>query len=156
MSDLTSWLSELGLNKYSDAFDEAEIDFAMLPDLTEDDLKELGLPIGPRRKIWRAISRLGQNLAALLPTKAETPGSAPEAPAPSDASTDDERRHLTVMFVDLVDSTGMAGGADPEDMREVITGYQNTVAGVVARHEGFVAKFMGDGVLCYFGCDYPE
>lgn len=151
LSDLTSWLSELGLSKYADAFDDAEIDFPMMADLTEGDLKELGLPIGPRRKIWGAISRLGQGGDATAPPTAQTTASTPEAPASSDASADAERRHLTVMFVDLVDSTGMAGAADPEDMREVITGYQNTVAGVVARHEGFVAKFMGDGVLCYFG-----
>jgi class 3 adenylate cyclase/ABC-type transport system involved in cytochrome c biogenesis ATPase subunit/tetratricopeptide (TPR) repeat protein len=148
LSDITSWLSDIGLRKYADAFDEAEIDFAMLADLTEGDLKELDLPVGPRRKIWGAISRLGQGGDAPAPIRAET-----HAPSdvPTDSSADAERRHLTVMFVDLVDSTGMASGADPEDMRDVITGYQNTVAGVIARHEGFVAKFMGDGVLCYFG-----
>lgn len=151
MSDLTTWLSELGLRKYAVAFDEAEIDFTTLPDLTENDLKELGLPIGPRRKVWGAISRLGQGGKADAPPMTQTNDATPEAVARSDASIDAERRHLTVMFVDLVNSTGMAGGADPEDMREVITGYQNTVAGVIARHEGFVAKFMGDGVLCYFG-----
>ena len=80
------------------------------------------------------------------------PASLPEAASPQQTSTSDaERRHLTVMFIDLVSSTEMAGRIDAEDMRNVITNYQNTVAGVVSRYEGFVAKFMGDGVLCYFG-----
>ena len=149
MTDITDWLAELGLDKYSPAFVEAEINYETLPDLAEEDLKELGLPLGPRRRVWGAIQRLRVS----QPTPYET---AAAIIAPSDVSapatqTDAERRHLTVMFVDLVGSTEMATRMDPEDMRHVITNYQNTVAGIVSRFEGFVAKFMGDGVLCYFG-----
>ena len=150
MTDIARWLAELGLEKYVPAFAEAEIDFADLPYLTDEDLKEVGLPVGPRRRVIEAVKRLG------------SPGLSAPGPASSDpvarvttelsaTPADAERRHLTVMFVDLVGSTEMASKFDPEDMRNVITGYQNTVAGVVARFEGFVAKFMGDGVLCYFG-----
>jgi len=140
LSDIVLWLTELGLEKHISAFLDAEIDFETLSDLEEDDLKELGLPLGPRRKVWGAIQRLEDANASSV-----------SQPSISISSSDAERRHLTVMFVDLVGSTEMAAGIDPEDMREIITGYQNTVAGVVARYDGFVAKFMGDGVLCYFG-----
>lgn len=150
MRDISSWLADLGLEKYVSVFAEAEIDFETLPELEEDDLKELGLPLGPRRKIWGAIKRLGAAPDAQAGQSAETDHLAPKKSDLAPAS-DAERRHLTVMFVDLVGSTQMAARIDAEDMRYVITGYQNTVAGVVSRYEGFVAKFMGDGVLCYFG-----
>lgn len=145
MRDIVDWLTELGLAKHVPLFVEAEIDFSTLPDIEEDDLKELGLPLGPRKKIWGAIQRLGEIPDAVTPARIDI-GTAPTEPA-----SDAERRHLTVMFVDLVGSTEMATRMDAEDMRDVITSYQNTVAGVVSRFEGFVAKFMGDGVLCYFG-----
>lgn len=150
MSQIVDWLSGLGLEKYASAFAEAEIDFETLPELEEGDLVELGLPLGPRRKLWGAIKRLGAVPTALVDTPKDTDHPALEMSAPS-ASPDAERRHLTVMFIDLVGSTEMATRIDAEDMRSVITSYQNTVAGVVSRYEGFVAKFMGDGVLCYFG-----
>jgi class 3 adenylate cyclase/tetratricopeptide (TPR) repeat protein/ABC-type transport system involved in cytochrome c biogenesis ATPase subunit len=148
--DIVDWLTGLGLAKHAPLFVEAEIDFSTLSDIEEDDLKELGLPLGPRKKIWGAIRRLSEGPEAAT----ETPVESPVAATPPDATSpqsDAERRHLTVMFVDLVGSTEMATQMDAEDMRDVITGYQNTVAGVVSRFEGFVAKFMGDGVLCYFG-----
>ena len=152
MPNISRWLTELGLEKYVSAFADAEIDFETLPDLAEDNLKELGLPLGPRRKVWGAIQRLGaaDTPSAETPTSVALPESQPEPLAPT-SSSDAERRHLTVMFIDLVGSTEMASRIDAEDMRNVITNYQNTVAGVVSRYEGFVAKFMGDGVLCYFG-----
>ena len=149
MSDIQSWLAELGLEKYAAAFAEAEIEIGDLHRLSEDDLKELGLPLGPRRRLNDAIKLLSGNTASAASS------ATPVTPVASETATspqsDAERRHLTVMFVDLVGSTEMATRMDAEDMREVITGYQNTVAGVVSRFEGFVAKFMGDGVLCYFG-----
>ena len=149
LPDINSWLAGLGLEKYCSAFLEAEVDFDTLPDLAEGDLKELGLPLGPRRKVWGAIQRLG---AASNPVDAQVTAAVfPSEGSAHTISNDAERRHLTVMFVDLVGSTAMASRMDPEDMRHVITSYQNTVAGVVTRFEGFVAKFMGDGVLCYFG-----
>lgn len=139
MLSIENWLAQIGLEKYSARFEEAEVDFETLHDLEEDDLKELGLPLGPRRRIWKAISRL---------PKADD---SPEKSSTVNQSTDAERRHLTVMFVDLVGSTEMATRLDAEDMREVINGYQNSVAGIIGRFQGFTAKFMGDGVLCYFG-----
>ncbi len=150
MSDIETWLRELSLEKYALAFSEAEIDFETLPELTEDDLKEVGLPVGPRRKVWGAIQLLRTTDSA--PYEAPTGADVAKISPPNTAqSSDAERRHLTVMFIDLVSSTEMASRIDAEDMRNVITNYQNTVAGVVSRYEGFVAKFMGDGVLCYFG-----
>lgn len=154
MTDPSSWLAENGLEKYAHAFSEAEITLSNLPDLTEEDLKELGLPLGPRRTFHAAIKKLSDPSALsstnLDQTKAISPLNASSI-AESDQGSKAERRQLTVMFVDLVGSTVMAGRLDPEDMRNVITNYQNAVAGVVSRHEGFVANFMGDGVLCYFG-----
>ncbi|MFK8049719.1 MAG: adenylate/guanylate cyclase domain-containing protein [Halioglobus sp.] len=149
MSDINSWLAELGLEKYIPAFVQAEINYETLPDLLEEDLKELGLPLGPRRRVWGAILRLGKDFPS-SDVEATTSVASPDVSTPL-AQSDAERRHMTVMFVDLVGSTEMATRMDPEDMRDVITGYQNTVAGIVSRFEGFVAKFMGDGVLCYFG-----
>jgi len=148
--DIIEWLTALGLAKHAPLFVEAEIDFGTLSDIEEEDLKELGLPLGPRKKIWGAIKRLGD----VPETTTKPPIESHVSTSPSEATSpqsDAERRHLTVMFVDLVGSTEMATRMDAEDMRDVITGYQNTVAGVVSRYEGFVAKFMGDGVLCYFG-----
>lgn len=141
MPNIQNWLEGLGLEKFVAAFAEAEVRFSDLADLTDEDLKEIGLPVGPRRRVSGAIK-------ALKDADGSAPVGASTAPI---ESADAERRHLTVMFVDLVGSTEMASRIDAEDMRNVITGYQNTVAGVVGRFEGFVAKFMGDGVLCYFG-----
>jgi class 3 adenylate cyclase/tetratricopeptide (TPR) repeat protein/ABC-type transport system involved in cytochrome c biogenesis ATPase subunit len=152
LSEIALWLTKLGLEKYVSAFAEAEIELVDLIHLTDDDMKELGLPMGPRRRAIDAIARVNAG--------SKSQPSEPEVTAPKQSdsdvvspspSSDAERRHLTVMFVDLVGSTEMATQMDAEDMRDVITSYQNTVAGVVGRFEGFVAKFMGDGVLCYFG-----
>jgi len=152
LSDIETWLTEVGLDKYVSAFAEADIEFTDLAHLTDEDLKEIGLPVGPRRRAIEAIKRLSDNPDTSVPEVQTKPASLPEAASPPQPSTSDaERRHLTVMFIDLVSSTEMAGRIDAEDMRNVITNYQNTVAGVVSRYEGFVAKFMGDGVLCYFG-----
>jgi class 3 adenylate cyclase/ABC-type transport system involved in cytochrome c biogenesis ATPase subunit len=147
-SDIAQWLSELGLEKFASAFAEAEVEFADLPDLATADLKEIGLPVGPRRRVEKAIQLLGPNPD--LPPPEPTIAAAEPALTQS-AASEAERRHLTVMFVDLVGSTEMATQLDAEDMRNVITSYQNTVAGVVTRHDGFIARYMGDGVLCYFG-----
>ncbi|MFT7532262.1 MAG: class 3 adenylate cyclase, partial [Gammaproteobacteria bacterium] len=146
MTELSHWLIEIGLEKYLAFFAEAEIVFADLAELSDDDLKELGLPLGPRRRAMKAIRQLE---SAHDSSSIESAFSV--APATSiEPVSDAERRHLTVMFVDLVGSTEMASRIDVEDMREIINTYQNTVAGIIGRF-GFVAKFMGDGVLCYFG-----
>ena len=115
----------------------------MLRDLTDEHLRELGLPLGARLKLFRAVAALGSE---------QTPVS-PEITPPA-ARTDAERRHVTVMFSDLVGSTALSARMDPEDLREVISAYQKCVAETVRRFGGFVAKYMGDGVLVYFG--YPQ
>jgi len=136
--DIESWLRSLGLEKYMPAFRENEIDAAMLPKFTADDLKELGVSaLGHRKKLIEAIAALAGPSQQAAPVLAEGPGP--------------ERRQLTVMFVDLVGSTQMAGRLDPEDMRNVILDYQQRVAAEIQKVGGNVAKYMGDGVLAYFG-----
>src|SRR5580693_3484246 len=144
--DIAAWLQGLGLERYVPAFRDNEIDWEVLPKLTSEDLREIGVAaIGHRRKLLDAIAALG----ATVPTAAVTPAPS-DAPAPTDA----ERRQLTVMFCDLVGSTELSARLDPEDLREVIAAYHRAVADVVGRFDGFVAKYMGDGVLIYFG--YPR
>ena len=144
--DIEAWLQGLSLERYLLAFRDNEIDWEVLPKLTSEDLREIGVAaIGHRRKLLDAIAALG----ASAPTVAVR-AAVSDASAPADA----ERRQLTVMFCDLVGSTALSTRFDPEELREEIRAYQNTVSGVVARYDGFVAKYMGDGVLAYFG--YPR
>src|SRR5262249_33364159 len=127
---------------------ENKIEDTVLPDLTAEDLKEMGVSaIGHRRAILTAIARL--SASSSIPTEIAKPPLA--APSTQDAA---ERRQLTVMFSDLVGSTALSARLDPEDLRELITAYQKCVADTVGRYGGFVAKYMGDGVLVYFG--YPR
>jgi class 3 adenylate cyclase/tetratricopeptide (TPR) repeat protein/ABC-type transport system involved in cytochrome c biogenesis ATPase subunit len=152
MIDIGKWLADVGLPQYEPAFRDNDIDAELLAELTSEDLKDIGVTsVGHRRKMLGAIALLHQATEPVqidpdLPISSSSPQH-----SETSAATAAERRHLTVMFVDLVGSTEMATQMDAEDMRDVITSYQNTVAGVVSRYEGFVAKFMGDGVLCYFG-----
>jgi class 3 adenylate cyclase/predicted ATPase len=127
--DITAWLQDLGLGRYEQVFRDNAIDADVLPELTDEHLKELGLPLGHRLKLLKAVAVLRQ------------------VPAPDQA----ERRQLTVVFADLVGSTALAAALDPEEMRDVLRAYQNTVAGEITRFEGHVAKYLGDGVLAYFG-----
>ena len=121
------------------------------PSLTAEDLKELGVAsLGHRRKLLDAIAALRDDASGKAPSATQTTSSPPSAP-PEDRA---ERRQVTVMFSDLVGSTALSGRMDPEDLREVISAYQKCVAETVQRFGGFVAKYMGDGVLVYFG--YPE
>jgi class 3 adenylate cyclase/predicted ATPase len=144
--DIAAWLQGLGLERYVPAFRDNEIDWEVLPKLTSEDLREIGVAaIGHRRKLLDAIAALG----AAVPTATVTAAPS-DAPAPTDA----ERRQLTVMFCDLVGSTPLSTRFDPEDLRDIIGAYHRCVAETVARFAGFVAKYMGDGVLIYFG--YPE
>jgi class 3 adenylate cyclase/predicted ATPase len=135
------WLSSLGLERYEPAFRDNAIDAGVLPELTEADLEKLGVLLGHRKRMLRAIAELGT-----APLRA--------APAPERATDPAERRQLTVMFCDLVGSTALSSRLDPEDLREVYAAYHRAVAGVVGQFDGFVAKYMGDGVLVYFG--YPR
>ena len=147
--DIGGWLRSLGLERYEAAFRENEIDETVLPSLTAEDLKDLGVGIvGHRRKLLDAIAVLRAYASAKAPT-AEAPSTLPKSP--QDTA---ERRQVTVMFSDLVGSTALSARMDPEDLREVISAYQKCVAETVQRFGGFVAKYMGDGVLVYFG--YPQ
>ena len=139
------WLEKLGMSEYAQRFAENRIDFSVLRDLTDQDLKDLGVVLGDRRKMLRAIGELG----GVAPTS-------PEPAARAEPRTQDaaERRQVTVMFSDLVGSTALSARMDPEDLREVISAYQKCVAETVQHFGGFVAKYMGDGVLIYFG--YPQ
>jgi class 3 adenylate cyclase/predicted ATPase len=142
--DIGGWLRSLGLERYEAAFRENEIDETILPKLTAEDLKDLGVGIvGHRRKLLDAI--------AALQTGSRT--TAPDAPPERSPEAFAERRQVTVMFTDLVGSTALSARMDPEDLRTVIGAYHKCVAETVARFDGFVAKYMGDGVLIYFG--YP-
>ncbi len=141
---IAAWLRGLGLEQYEPAFGANEIDARVLPSLTAEDLKDLGVSlVGHRRRLLDAI-------AALRTEPSASPPEAVERRAEAQA----ERRQLTVMFCDLVGSTALSARLDPEDLREVIAAYHRAVAEVVAGFDGFVAKYMGDGVLVYFG--YPR
>jgi class 3 adenylate cyclase/tetratricopeptide (TPR) repeat protein len=141
MQQVADWLEKLGLGQYAQRFAENDIDFAVLAKLNDADLKELGVTsLGHRKRLLEAIAE-----------RAAAPSATPvELKAPDSA----ERRQVTVMFSDLVGSTALSTRMDPEDLREVISGYQKCVAETVERFGGFVAKYMGDGVLVYFG--YPQ
>jgi class 3 adenylate cyclase len=147
MPSVGEWLASLGLSEYADRFAEHRIDFSILRDLTDKDLKEeLGIaPLGDRRRLLRAIAKL---VGAASTTPQVASGS--ETSARDDA----ERRQVTVMFADLVGSTALSTGIDPEDLREIISAYQKCVAEIVHHFGGFVARYVGDGVLVYFG--YPH
>jgi class 3 adenylate cyclase len=140
MQDLAQWLKELGLSEYAPRFAENDIDFEVLGELTETDFDRLGVSIGHRRKLLKALAANVQTAAEAAPNKLATESA--------------ERRQVTVMFSDLVGSTALSARTDPEDLREVISAYQKCVAETVQRFGGFVAKYMGDGVLVYFG--YPQ
>src|SRR5215204_1745419 len=130
--EIAGWLRNLGLEQYEAAFRDNAIDETVLPNLTADDLKELGVAaVGHRRKLLDAIATLR--------------AAAPSTPATPSADSA-ERRQVTVMFSDLVGSTALSARMDPEDLREVISDYQKCVAETVRRLDGFVAKYMGDGV----------
>jgi class 3 adenylate cyclase/predicted ATPase len=151
MTDLKEWLSAHGLEQYSQQFADNDIDFDVLGDLTEADLEKLGLSLGHRRKLVRALDAHQHESDPPAIGVAPKPGSvAAETPDAAEA----ERRQITVLFGDLVGSTQLAQALDPEDAGALIRRYQDVCSGAVARFDGYVAKFMGDGVLAYFG--YPQ
>src|SRR5271168_4967428 len=150
MQQIADWLKKLGMSEYAQRFADNDIDFAILRDLSDQDLEKNGIAsLGHRHRLLRAIAEQNdgdkgapQLAAGIAP---------PFAPQPQDTA---ERRQVTVMFSDLVGSTALSARMDPEDLREVISAYQKCVAKTVQRFGGFVAKYMGDGVLVYFG--YPQ
>ena len=150
--DVVLWLRSLGLGKYEAIFRENDIDETVLPSLTHENLKELGVAsFGHRVKLLDAIAALRHDTSAPGPSADITTTLVAPSPSTEDRA---ERRQVTVMFSDLVGSTALSARMDPEDLREVISAYQKCVAETVQRFGGFVAKFMGDGVLVYFG--YPQ
>jgi len=141
-SSIEQWLEKLGLSNYADMFAEHKIRLDILPDLSEADLKDLGIPLGDRKRLLKAAAQ------AVLPETSSEPERAPAVPPEA------ERRQLTVMFCDLAGSTALSDRLDPEDLREVLRAYQQTCAEVIARYDGYIAKYIGDGLLVYFG--YPH
>jgi len=148
MGDISAWLTERGLAKYVEAFRDNDIDFDVLRSLTDGDLKELGLSLGDRKRLLQAVADLPSLAGGDSGAAAEGSGSA--GPVVNTA----DRRQLTVLFADLVDSTALSRLLDPEDFRDLIRDYHRAVADAIRGAGGFVAKFMGDGVLAYFG--YPH
>jgi class 3 adenylate cyclase/predicted ATPase len=144
MQQIADWLKKLGMSEYAQRFAENDIDVSVLRHLTDQDLKELGLSLGHRRKMLAAIAEFAA--APAIPQ----PAAAPE-PKPRDVA---ERRQLTLMFCDLVGSTAISARLDPEDLRSVVVAYHRCCSELVERYGGFVARYMGDGVLAYFG--YPQ
>ncbi|HEY0524982.1 MAG TPA: adenylate/guanylate cyclase domain-containing protein [Stellaceae bacterium] len=172
MSDLSRLLAELGLSQYENVFVDNDVDADVLPHLTDADLKELGLSLGHRRKLLAALGGAGSPGAAsaATPSAAADPSAAPPPagaaaagapqvpvpapPSPSPAPPEAERRQLTVMFCDMVGSTELTARLGPEEMGTLLRQYQDMTAGAIARFDGFVGRFVGDGVLAYFG--YPH
>ena len=143
--DVGGWLRSLGLSQYETLFRQNDIDAEVLSELTDGDLEKFGVSFGHRKRLLKAIASLGSTETAAKPAN----------PVPLQAFPDAaERRQLTVMFCDLVGSTAMSARLDPEDMREVVGSYQRLCADLIAKAGGFVAKYMGDGLLAYFG--YPQ
>ena len=148
--DVGDWLRGLGLGQFEATFRESEIDFDVLPELTEPDLEKLGVPLGHRKRLLKAIASLGAT-AALGPAPAQSPTA--QAIAPPTPETAGERRHVTVMFCDLVDSTGIAARLDAEEWRDLVGAYLDAASAAVTEMGGKVAKKLGDGLMALFG--YP-
>ena len=147
--DISAWLGGLGLESYEQAFRENAIDEAILPKLTAEDLRDLGVTaVGHRRILLDAIAASRAETFRATTEHSVEPdrsgGKAPEA----------QRRQLTIMFADLVGSTALSARLDPEDLRDIIGTYHRRCAEVITGCGGFVAKYLGDGVLAYFG--YPQ
>src|SRR5262245_58034894 len=144
MTSITDWLASIGLHESKQRFIDNGVDLSVVRDLTEQDTKDLGILLGHRRKIMRAAAALNQTAVASQKTEV------------SEISSDEggERRHLTVVFCDLVDSSALSARLDPEDMRRLISSYHTCIGELIGRYEGMIARYMGDGVLAYFG--YPR
>ncbi len=142
MSGIRDWLRRVKLEQYADAFEANDIDFDVLHELTEPDLERLGLSIGNRRRLMKAIAAR------------EVRDAPPRSSFAPEASGTAERRQVTVLFCDLIGSTALSRAIDPEILGTLIRCYQEAAAGAIGRFGGFVAKFMGDGILAYFG--YPH
>jgi class 3 adenylate cyclase/predicted ATPase len=145
---IADWLAQEGLSKYRSAFAESGIGFDILPDLTEADLATMGIALGDRKRLLRAIAGLRRT------TSSSSDAGQAGAQAPAAQAQESWRRHLTVLFCDLVGSTAMSQRLDPEDVSDVIRDFQDTCIGTIVRSSGYVARLMGDGILAYFG--FPQ
>ena len=145
--DVAEWLRNLGLERYVSVFQENDVNADVLCHLTAEDLKELGVAtVGHRRQLLRAVAELRDDAATLQVATHNTPRSTSAV----------ERRHITVLFCDIVGSTSLSIGLDPEELREILTIYQASVGAAVAGEQGYIARFVGDGVLAYFGWPNPD
>ena len=145
--ELRLWLQRIGLGQLAETLAANDIDLDILPDLSDEDLKELGLSLGHRRRLLRAIAELSSK---------RSPPAFAAVEARGDAGREAERRQLTVLFCDLVGSTELSGRYDPEDLRELLRRYHDTMTAVVERYGGYVANYLGDGILAYFGWPRAE
>src|SRR4051812_7559609 len=149
--DVANWLHSLDLRQYEAAFLENAVTFDLLPSLTADDLKDLGVTaVGHRRRMLNAIAEL-QTAVAATDAPAATDAIAGSAPEERVFATAAERRQLSVIFCDVIDYTSFSPRLDPEDLNAMIRNYQARVASIIARYGGFIADYLGDGVLIYFG-----
>src|SRR5437868_4028908 len=144
------WLRTLGLGHYAPVFAENALETDVLSELTEADFEKLGIPLGDRKRLIKAIKAMH----AASPSASSTPGVGEPAPSGQPRAVPAERRHLTVMICDLVGSTALSTRLDPEDMGAVVDAYQAACARIVLSFDGFLAEFRGDGILAYFG--YPR
>jgi len=154
--DVADWLRQLGLERYAAVFRENDITAAILPSLTAEDLKDLSIAsVGHRRRLLQAIAMLRAQPQPTLETPQGPPPPSGATPANENPSTTmAERRQVSVMFCDLVDFTALSSRLDPEDLSAVVRGYQSRAAATIARFGGFIARYVGDGILTYFG--WPE
>src|ERR1700733_2440246 len=144
MTPFGTWLAEIGLGRYDTVFASNESDFDVIRSLTDADLRELGLVLGDRKRLLQAVARLDRQPETVTPPVAPTTVSEPASPS-------GERRQLTVMFCDLVGSTALSEKLDPEELRNLLHAYRIHCGHVIARYDGFVARYVGDGILTYFG-----
>ena len=150
---VSAWLNNLGLGRYAEAFQQNAITWEVLPELKENDLETLGVLLGHRKILLRAIAQLPPR--ADLPDRGYLPNAVSPSPSPFPATRDQaERRQLTVMFCDLVDSTALSRRVDPEDLQDVIRRFLDACSQAIGQFNGYIAKYMGDGMLVYFG--YPQ
>ena len=152
MKSFAHWLAEIGLQGYESVFIQNEVDFDVLASLTETDLQALGLSLGARKRLLQAIAKLdGKSSADTISPPAISPAIALLSPATIADSTAGERRQITVIFCDLVGSTALSEKLDPEELRSMLHDYRTVCEAIISRYEGFVARYVGDGILTYFG-----
>ncbi len=151
MTPFGTWLAEIGLGRYDDVFVSNGIDFDVIRSLSDGDLRELGLTLGDRKRLVQAIARLDEQPTADTVALVVAPAPASGLLRDEAVSLGGERRQLTVMFCDLVGSTALSEKLDPEELRSLLHAYRVLCGDVIARYDGFVARYVGDGILTYFG-----